>query len=105
MTRARRNKARALESLVDSPGRAAWNPRSETFSSSISDGYSVWMSSSLSNLGRPRVAADKLVAVRIDTKESLYAMSLPVYSIQCPENLLSGFTCERSQGEAFLALM
>lgn len=36
-----RKSAKALASLVDSPGRVGWKPRSETFSSSMSTGYSV----------------------------------------------------------------
>ena len=41
MTRERRKRARALDTLVDSPGNVDWKPRSETFSSSTSAGYSA----------------------------------------------------------------
>lgn len=58
--RATRNKAKALESRVDSPGKVDWNPLSETFSSSISNGYSASMSFSFISFGSPSKAAEKL---------------------------------------------
>lgn len=65
MIRATRNRASALDTLVDSPGSVGWNPRSVTFSSSTSEGYSVWMSSSFRIVGIPRDAAEKLEARKL----------------------------------------
>ncbi len=41
MIRAKRNRARALEIRVDSPGKVGWKPCSLMFSSSTSAGYSA----------------------------------------------------------------
>lgn len=58
--RAARNRASALDSLVDSPGSVGWKPRSVTYSSSASAGYSQLTSSSLICFGRPSETAVKL---------------------------------------------
>lgn len=58
-----RKSARALDSLVNSPGRVGKKPFSVTYSSSASTGYSQCTSSSLKSLGRPRWAADRLYKV------------------------------------------
>lgn len=55
-----RNNASALDKRVYSPGKVGWKPFSVTYSSSVSEGYSAWMSSSLRSLGRPSIAAEKL---------------------------------------------
>jgi len=64
--RVTRNKARALDILVDSPGKLGRKPFSVTYSSSASTGYSQCTSSSLMSLGRPRCAAEKLTRVSHD---------------------------------------
>jgi hypothetical protein len=48
-----RNRARALEILVNSPGKAGEKPCSLIFSSSTSAGYSVVISQSRSSIGMP----------------------------------------------------
>lgn len=48
-----RNRARALEILVNSPGRAGEKPCSLMFSSSTSAGYSVLISQSRRSMGMP----------------------------------------------------
>lgn len=52
--------ARALDIFDDSPGNVGRYPRSSTYSSSMGSGYSVSMSESCSNWGRPMDAAEKL---------------------------------------------
>jgi len=54
------NRARALESRVDSPGSVGKKPDSVTFSSSASSGYSTLISSSRRRTGRPVAAAANL---------------------------------------------
>jgi hypothetical protein len=79
--RDRRNRARALESLVDSPGSVGKNPFSVTYSSSASTGYSQCTSSSLKSFGRPRCAAEKLDRVS-ESNYSSVGTHLPVYGVK-----------------------
>lgn len=53
-------RARALDIFEDSPGNVGRYPRSSTYSSSMGSGYSVSISESCNNWGRPIDAAEKL---------------------------------------------
>jgi hypothetical protein len=99
-----RKSARALESLVNSPGRVGKKPFSVTYSSSASTGYSQCTSSSLISLGRPRCAAEMLLVVSTRNLDQNLSYS-PVYSVERPEDLFSSLACESTESKALLRLM
>ena len=85
---------------MDSPGSVGWNPRSVTFSSSTSEGYSVWMSSSFRIVGIPRDAAVNLEARKLyEIKHtSLSATYLSrVYNVQKTFFLVSQVNAPREK--------
>jgi hypothetical protein len=76
-----RKSARALEILVDSPGRVGKKPFSVTYSSSASTGYSQCTSSSFMSLGNPSCAAEKLQR-SATCKSTDRVQNLPIYRIK-----------------------